>query len=119
MATSNQIIISHRGNLTGPNTATHGENHPQSIKNVLNKGFGCEVDVRWIEDKGYFLGHDKPEYAIDKDFFYNRDLYIHCKDVLTMSKLVNMDYFCFFHQNDDIALVANSGLLWSYPRKDV
>jgi len=122
MEQSKQIIISHRGNITGPNTAVYGENHPNSIKNVLDMGFYCEVDVRWVEGEGIFLGHDKPEYKIDKKFLYDHRLYIHCKDVITLYKLnpQPITYIkMFFHQNDDIAVIINSDLLWSFPRADV
>lgn len=124
---TSKLIISHRGNLIGPNTASFGENHPKSIKDVLDKGFGCEIDVRWIEDKqDFYLGHDKPEYLIDEELFeimlnsYN--VFFHCKDIITAYTMFHMDYhypYYFFHQNDDIALIANSCLLWSYPRKEV
>ena len=101
-----QIVISHRGNLTGPNTATHGENHPQSMLDALLHGFGCEVDVRWVEGKGYYLGHDGPQYLIDMDIFATmcRDqVFVHCKDIITIEKLIDYkEMKSFFHQKESI-----------------
>ena len=122
MEKSSKIIISHRGNLTGPNTATNGENHPKSIQDVLDEGFLCEVDARWIEGEGFFLGHDKPEYKVDKSFFNDHRLYIHCKDILTFDKLhpyPNTYMKMFFHQTDDMTLVLNADFFWSFPRADI
>ncbi len=120
------LYISHRGNLTGPNTAKYGENHPNSILHAIDLGFNCEVDVRWIEGKGYFLGHDHPEYEVDKKFFNNHKLFIHCKDVATFYQLDPRRHLnpytyikIFFHQQDDIATIVNSEYLWSFPRADV
>ena len=120
------LYISHRGNLTGPNTAKYGENHPNSILHAIDLGFACEIDVRWVEGEGYFLGHDKPEYKVDVNFLHNHKLFIHCKDVYTLYKLdprrTQNPYTyikLFFHQQDDIAIIVNSDYLWSYPRTDV
>lgn len=120
------LYISHRGNLEGPNTAKYGENHPDSILHAINLGFDCEVDVRWIEGKGYFLGHDQPEYKVDENFFYHHKLFTHCKDVATFYQLDprrRLHAFTyvkiFFHQQDDITTIVNSEYLWSFPRADV
>lgn len=120
------LYISHRGNLAGPNTAKYGENHPDSILHAIELGFDCEIDVRWVEGKGFFLGHDKPEYEVDKKFLYHHKFFIHCKDVLTLYRLdprrtahpwTYVKFF--FHQQDDIASIVNSDYLWSFPRADV
>ena len=58
-------LISHRGNLFGPNPEL--ENQPQYIKNVIQSGYDCEIDVRYIHGK-YYLGHDFPQYIIDISF---------------------------------------------------
>ena len=58
------ILISHRGNLFGPNKLS--ENHPVQIEKVLQLGYDCEIDLFYLkENKQLFLGHDKPEIRID------------------------------------------------------
>ena len=44
------ILISHRGNLTGPNPKK--ENHPDYILNALREGYEVEIDV-WFENDKY------------------------------------------------------------------
>lgn len=114
------IIISHRGNLDGPNPKK--ENSPSYIKNALNEGFQCEVDV-WY-DKGWWLGHDKPQYKTNLMWMITTaGLIVHCKNLKAMEKLCeqnikhfpNVPHF-FWHENDTVALTSK-GLMWTYPRK--
>jgi hypothetical protein len=49
------IIISHRGNLYGPDK--ENENKPDQIQKVLNLGYYVEIDV-WFIDEKLYLGHD-------------------------------------------------------------
>ena len=44
-------VISHRGNLNGPNKQT--ENTIESIKTAINLGFDVEIDV-WYIDKIFY-----------------------------------------------------------------
>ena len=62
------IFISHRGNINGPNKLM--ENNPSYILSALNEGYECEIDVWKIKDKR-FLGHDNPDYEVDKQFLLN------------------------------------------------
>jgi len=48
------LIISHRGNLLGPNPGF--ENVPDKIIEVTNN-YDCEIDV-WVNSDGIFLGHE-------------------------------------------------------------
>ena len=59
------ILISHRGNLSGPNP--NRENSKEYILEALDKGYSVEIDVWLVKDKIY-LGHDNPEYEINIDF---------------------------------------------------
>jgi hypothetical protein len=61
------ILISHRGNLNGPNPER--ENHPDYIWEALRAGYEVEIDVWWVEGK-FKLGHDEPQY--DFPFRINR-----------------------------------------------
>jgi len=59
------ILISHRGNISGPNQSL--ENHPDYILTALKGGFDVEIDF-WCLKKKLFLGHDYPQYPIKKNF---------------------------------------------------
>jgi len=112
------IIISHRGNTTGPNTAAAGENHPKSIQYVLQQGFYAEVDV-WWEDR-WLLGHDKGTYPVSDEFFFNDHLFVHCKNIPAMIRLRPHPLInAFFHQNDDITILSNSKQVWHYPNDKI
>jgi hypothetical protein len=58
-------IISHRGNVNGPNKKR--ENRISSIVECLNLGFDVEIDVFLINQKLY-LGHDEPQEEILPNF---------------------------------------------------
>ena len=58
------ILIAHRGNINGPNENL--ENDPKYIVQAVDKGFDVEVDI-WYTSDGLFLGHDNPQYKIEKD----------------------------------------------------
>ena len=78
-------IISHRGNLTGPDPKQ--ENKPSQILKVLEKGYEVEVDV-WYENKKFYLGHDKPQYDFTYELiekFYSK-LWLHAKSFETLNK---------------------------------
>lgn len=74
------LIISHRGNINGPDLEK--ENEPSYIDEAIRLGFDVEVDVRVINGKTW-LGHDGPEYEVDVDWFFERsyNLLIHCKNL--------------------------------------
>lgn len=110
------ILISHRANTHGPNTAYHGENHPTSIADLLNKGIHVEIDV-WLIDGQYALGHDKPEYEIDTAFFVDR-LWCHAKNLYALHSLMSNDVHCFFHDTD-AATITSEGWIWTYPGQNI
>ena len=62
------IYISHRGNLNGKSMY---ENHPEYIEETLCQDFEVEIDVWWIDDSGFWLGHDKPQYPVDEHYLEN------------------------------------------------
>ncbi len=109
-----QKIISHRGNINGADP--RHENMPEYISEALGM-FDCEVDF-WKVGEELFLGHDTPQYKIDRDFLTNPKLWVHCKNIEAMRYasdyrlLINS----FWHQQDDFTLTT-SGYLWTYPGK--
>ncbi len=107
-------IISHRGNLYGPDKSR--ENLPTSIDEVLSLGWDSEIDVWNIEGK-LFLGHDKPETLISFGWIQNRrnSLWVHCKNKEALNHLVSeASTNCFWHENDKFTLTSH-GYIWCYP----
>lgn len=108
------ILISHRGNLNGPNRDQ--ENHPDYIKSALSAGFNVELDLWKIENKLY-LGHDGPQFLIKESFICDTRFWVHAKNIdaafhLTHLKMIHW----FFHDQDDCVLTS-SGFLWTFPGK--
>ncbi len=112
-----EILISHRGNLIGPNPDL--ENNPDHItKNVLPK-FNCEVDLRFdVEKHKFYLGHDFNQYEIEFAWLEENSekLWIHCKDFFSLNHLINtpsnLNYF--WHENDSFT-ITSKGYIWTYP----
>ena len=111
------LIISHRGNTVGSNSnKSYLENEPSNIRAITNK-YDCEIDV-WVNKEGIFLGHDTPNYKVDRDFFYNQRLWCHAKNLEALEYLLSINTKCFYHNIDDYTLTSN-GLIWTYPGKNV
>tara|TARA_R110002020_G_scaffold29001_1_gene91789 strand:- start:9785 stop:10231 length:447 start_codon:yes stop_codon:yes gene_type:complete len=107
------ILVSHRGNLTGPNPSR--ENSPDYIQEALKADYNVEIDV-WYKDKTWHLGHDEPQYEVERSFFYNRFLWCHAKNIDALRELSSLGIHCFWHQEDDVTLTS-MGYLWTYPGK--
>lgn len=105
-------IISHRGNIAGPDPST--ENSPEQILKAIKNGFDVEIDVWFIKSKGYFLGHDKPVYHIDKKFLINKKIWCHAKNFEAIKKLHKDKLHYFWHENDKMTLTS-LGIPWCYP----
>ena len=92
-------LISHRGNLEGPNPER--ENHPDYIYEAIQAGYDVEIDVWWVDGK-FKLGHDEPQYDFPFELFenYSSKLWIHCKNIDAMVALNDfpsqhlLNYFC-------------------------
>lgn len=112
------FFIAHRGNLNGP---SEKENSPDYIYSALYNGFHVEVDV-WVIDQELYLGHDSPEYKIDRSFLQKiKDkLFIHCKNMESLSYFIeiNDDFNFFWHEEDDYTLTSK-GQAWAYPGKKI
>ena len=109
-------VISHRGNLSGPNLKR--ENSPEYIDEALNLGYDVEIDV-WHKSGDFYLGHDMAIYKIDISWLLNRasKIWVHCKntealDILLRYQMIN----CFWHQTDDVTITSKK-YVWAYPGK--
>ena len=108
------IIISHRGNLYGPDK--ENENKPGQIQKVLDLGYYVEIDV-WLFDGKLYLGHDFPQYETNLLFLESNDKIIcHAKNIDALEYLVNKTIHCFSHDKDDVVLTSQNWL-WVYPNK--
>jgi hypothetical protein len=106
------ILISHRGNINGPNTNL--ENSPDYLKTALKNGYHVEVDV-WFVDGNFFLGHDKPNYLINENFLEDERIWCHGKNLASMQVMLkNSRIHCFWHQDDQITLTSRN-YVWTYP----
>jgi hypothetical protein len=109
------ILISHRGNISGPNQSL--ENHPDYILTTLKGGFDVEIDF-WCVKKKLFLGHDYPQYPIKKNFLNNKKLWLHAKNLEGLIFLNNTSYNYFWHEKDSFT-ITSKGYIWTYPGKEL
>jgi len=108
------VIISHRGNIKGPNPQL--ENNPDHIRTIIQH-YDCEIDVWKVGDK-IFLGHDNPQYPVDVSFFNHIGLWCHAKNLEALQFLLELGITCFYHNIDDFTL-TNNRYIWTYPGKPV
>lgn len=110
-----KILISHRGNIFGPNPSR--ENQPTYINEALKLGYDVEVDV-WLLNGIYYLGHDKPEYIVDPEYFLNPKIWTHCKNLPAIDALsLEHDANCFSHDKDDYVLTSKCYIWVHYNSK--
>lgn len=109
------IVISHRGNINGPNHET--ENNPNHINKLLDVGQQVEIDVRYYNNKWY-LGHEVIEYNVDLDFLSKPGLWIHAKDLQTAYVIQNIGVHYFSHNEDPFAITSKK-YLWVHPKIDL
>jgi hypothetical protein len=110
-------LIAHRGNIDGKNIAE--ENSPDYLERALHLGYDVEVDV-WALD-GIYFGHDEPQYESDIDFLLrnHKQLWIHCKNISSLSMLLEIPNLnAFWHENDAYTLTSK-GYIWTYPHQKV
>ena len=104
------ILISHRGNINGSNPKM--DNNPEYIQKALDLGYDVEVDV-WSIDKQFYLGHDEPQYKIERSFLQNKKLWCHAKNIEAFYRMIDDNKIhCFSHDKDKVALTSR-GYFWS------
>jgi len=106
------IFISHRGNLYGQDKTK--ENSIDSVNLALSLGFDVEVDV-WFRNDRFYLGHDEPQYYIDKTYLANPNIWCHAKSTETLFafKDLDIDIHYFWHEQDSYT-ITSKGYIWSY-----
>lgn len=109
------ILISHRGNLEEKKTSE--ENKPSYINKALDLGYDVEVDV-WEKNGELFLGHDQPQYLINKKFLENKKIWCHAKNSSALCALRNSRAHYYWHENDKYTLTSK-GFVWVYPGEKI
>ncbi len=104
-------LIAHRGNFDGPNPDK--ENEPVYIMQALAMGYDVEIDV-WYLNGTYYLGHDTPQYAVDKQFLMNPKFWCHAKNINALYVMESEDIHCFMHDVDS-AVFTSLAYIWTYP----
>jgi hypothetical protein len=111
------ILISHRGNIDGPEEKS--ENDPKRIDLCINLGYCVEIDLR-VKNKKLYLGHDEAQYEIDENWLLQRknNLWVHCKEKESFNEALKLRRLnCFWHDTDDYTMTS-FGYVWAYPGKE-
>lgn len=110
------ILISHRGNTDGK--CKERENHPDYIDAAIFLGYDVEVDL-WSIDGVLFLGHDMPQYEIQKEWLLKRydRLWIHCKNTLVIDWIRYVKELNWFWHEEDTLTLTSQQFIWVYPGK--
>ncbi len=108
------IKISHRGNIAGIQRKL--ENHPDYILRAIREGYHVEIDVRWEKERGLCLGHDEAQYPVELDWLckYKEWLWIHTKDVMSATLLLETRLRLFFHEKERHTLIYNAESIWTH-----
>lgn len=110
-------LISHRGNINGKKP--HKENNPDYITAALDLGYDVEIDIWYLTgERKYYLGHDEPQYPIEKWFINNSKdkLWLHCKNEDALSYLKDdFDNINFFWHQEDRYTITSKGYVWAFP----
>lgn len=107
--------IAHRGLFNGPDVNL--ENRPKQIELALKEGYDCEVDL-WIVNSDFYLGHDRPDYPIDKKWLERLRLWIHAKNLAALRWLTTTDLEYFWHEEDKFTLTSHN-YIWTYPGNEL
>jgi hypothetical protein len=105
-------LISHRGNLVGPEPSK--ENTITFIQDAIDQGYDVEIDVRLID--GLYLGHDQPDYRVDLAWLLERKdrLWVHTKNFAAMDFLIDHGLQVFYHQLEKHTVIGNTRVIWSH-----
>lgn len=114
-------IVSHRGNLTGPDKEK--ENTESYLIETLERGFDIEFDI-WYMGSKFWLGHDNPvkSFSIDtllhwSTVYMNQNFYVHCKNMWALEEMVKIskrNIIPFFHDIDQCILLKDN-TIWVHP----
>jgi hypothetical protein len=114
--TSKPLIISHRGNLYGPQI---NENRSPTIHRALELGFEVQIDLWVIEvedKKTIWMGFREyqAEDEVHSDFLqtYRDRLWIHAKNEHALNQALSFDLHCFFYFENSPYTLTSEGWIW-------
>jgi hypothetical protein len=108
-------LISHRGNLTGPNFTD--ENKPWYIEEAVKAGFNVEVDIWYVKGK-WFTGHDEPLHEVTIEWLSNKNFWLHCKNVEAFEQMTYISpQLHYFWHGIDCYTLTSANIPWVYPGK--
>ena len=104
-------LISHRGNIVGPNL--NRENSPSYIDTAISACYEVQVDINFINGK-FYLGHDTPDYEINETWLRNRkgSIWFHCKNLDAATELSKLSDFKFFCHTSDPFILTSTNHIW-------
>lgn len=105
------ILISHRGNVNGPDKKN--ENNPNYLDQAMASGFNVEIDV-WYKKETFFLGHDGPQYSVSAKYLTNPNFWCHAKNLDALYNMKKIGCHYFWHENDKYT-ITSKGYIWTYP----
>lgn len=114
-------IISHRGNLTGPDKIR--ENKELALIEALEKGFDIEFDIWYVAGR-FWLGHDTAEISFSVDTlihwsskYMDRMFYVHCKNLWALEELsyISKNNIIPFCHDMDQAILLKDNTIWIHP----
>lgn len=112
-------IISHRGNISGPEPNL--ENTKKSIDLALENNFDVEIDL-WKVNNEFFLGHDKPLNKVSFEWLENRKkhLWIHTKNFNAFESLLEINRgFIFFYYTCEPLVLTSNGKIWCHRIQEI
>lgn len=108
-------LISHRGNIDGPNPLL--ENNPEYINTAIDLGYDVEIDI-WYYNNMLYSGHDEPQYLIDFTWLATciDKLWIHCKNIEAVVFFTQHEYsYNYFWHDNDVVTLTSQKFIWAYP----
>ena len=106
-------IISHRGNLSGPDLSR--ENKEVAISECILLGLDVEIDI-WLTNKEFYLGHDQGENLTSENFLIKNSefLWVHCKNTEAFEVAIELNLNAFMHTIEPY-VITTKGYYWAFP----
>ncbi len=110
------LIISHRGNLNGPEGS--GDCDRDRVLLALRLGFDVEIDVR-CHQRECWVGHDEPLYRLSELVVpISARIWFHAKDLESFRQVVSHGRMAFAHAVDAFVPVVNTDAIWVHPNQN-
>ena len=105
------FLISHRGNIEGINPSR--EDSLEYVKEALEKGYHCMVDVWLVGGRHVALGVESACYQTTIEFLQNERLICNARSPEALEFLLRNEVHCFAASST--FSLTNGGLIWVKP----